>query len=58
MNKTILTRRLERIERLTRYAMHDKNTFKIRQGFHLIKKIKDDLAVISTPIIGHLNGYE
>lgn len=54
MNKTILTRRLERIERLTRYAMHDKNTFKIRQGFHLIKKIKDDLAVISTPIIGHI----
>ena len=54
MNKTILTKRLERIERLTKYAINDKNIFKIRQGFHLIKRINDDLAVISTPIIGHI----
>jgi hypothetical protein len=54
MKKTILTRRLEKIERLTRYAMLDKNTFKIRQGFHLMKRVKDELAVISTPKILHL----
>lgn len=46
--------RLMRVERLTRYAMQDKNTLKIRQGFHLMKELKEQLASISNPILCHL----
>lgn len=54
MKKIILTNRLMRVERLTRYAMEDKNTLKIRQGFHLMKQLKGQLADISNPILCHL----
>lgn len=40
-----------RVERLTRYAMADKNTLKIRQGFHLMKELRNQLAELSNPLL-------
>lgn len=54
MKKHILINRLMKVERLTRYAMQDKNILKIRQGFHLMKELKGQLADISNPMLSHL----
>ena len=51
MKKHLLIIRLQRVERLTKYAMADKNTLKIRQGFHLIKKLNEEIASLSTPTL-------
>jgi hypothetical protein len=54
MKQHILMNRLIKVERLTRYAMQDKNTLKIRQGFHLIKALRTQLADISNPTLCHI----
>jgi hypothetical protein len=54
MKQHILVNRLEKVERLVRYAMQDKNTLKVRQGFHLISQLKNQLADISNPTLCHL----
>ena len=46
--------RLLKVERLTKYAMQDKNILKIRQGFHLMKELREQIADVSTPNLFHI----
>jgi hypothetical protein len=54
MRKYQIIARLEKVERLTMYALKEQNLMKVRQGYHIINLLKQELANISTPKLCHL----
>lgn len=52
--KTILTNRLNKLQRLAKCAMSDKNLYKTRQAFNLIGKVQQQLAILSVTNNRHL----
>lgn len=54
MRKYTIIKRLERVDRLIMLAMKDKNLMKVRQGYHIIHLLKQELASISQPKLMHV----
>lgn len=54
MRKQVIINRLQKVERLIRLALKDQNVMKVRQGYHIIHLLKQELASISQPKLMHL----
>jgi len=54
MRKYQIIARLEKVERLTMYALKEQNLRKVRQGYHIINLLKQELASLSQPKLMHV----
>lgn len=54
MRKQQIIKRLEKVDRLIMIALKDKNLMKVRQGYHIIHLLKQELASISQPKLMHV----